>query len=36
VQVDLTGLSSLRLRFRGRMSSSTEDANVDEVRVMVQ
>jgi len=35
VQVDLTGLSSLRLRFRGRMSSSTEDANVDEVRVVV-
>ena len=39
VRVDLTGLASdasLRLRFRGTMSDSTEDANVDNVIVTVQ
>jgi beta-lactam-binding protein with PASTA domain len=35
-QVDLSGISSLRVRFRARMSWSREDANVDEVRVTVQ
>ena len=35
VQVDLSGISSLQLRFRGSMSSSREDANVDEVSVVV-
>ena len=34
VQIDLSGISSLRLRFRGRMSSYSEDADVDEVRVV--
>jgi subtilisin family serine protease len=36
---ELTGLpsgSSLRLRFRGRMSASDEDANVDNISVMAQ
>ena len=38
VQLDLnvSGVPSLQLRFRGRMSSSWEDANVDEVKVTVQ
>lgn len=38
VQIDLnvSGAPSLQLRFRGRMSSSREDANVDEVKVTVQ
>ena len=36
VQIDLSGISSLRLRFRGRMSSYSEDADVDEVRVVAQ
>lgn len=31
---NLTGISSLRLRFRGRMSRSSEDADVDMVRVI--
>jgi len=35
-QVELNGISSLRLRFRARMSWRAEDANVDEVRVTVQ
>lgn len=35
-QVDLSGIASLQVRFRARMSSSREDANVDEVRVTVQ
>jgi serine protease len=34
-QVDLSGISSLQLRFRGSISSSWEDANVDEVLVVV-
>jgi PKD repeat protein len=34
VQVDLGGIGALRLRFRGRMSSSSEDANVDSVAVV--
>jgi hypothetical protein len=36
VTVDLNGISSLRLRFRGNMSGDKEDANLDEVRVIVQ
>jgi len=36
VQVDLSGISSLRLRFRGRMNLSSENANVDEVKVVAQ
>jgi hypothetical protein len=36
VQVDLSGISSLSLRFRGRMGATNENANVDEVRVVVQ
>ena len=36
VQVDLNGIPSLQLRFRARMSSSREDANIDEVKVTVQ
>ena len=32
----LTGINNLRLRFRGRMSNSDEDANVDVVRVVAQ
>jgi hypothetical protein len=34
VTVTLTNLTTLRLRFRGSMSGSDEDANVDNVRVM--
>jgi len=34
-QFQLTGLSALRLRFRGFMSGSEEDANVDNVKVTV-
>jgi PKD repeat protein len=30
----LTGINNLRLRFRGKMSRSDEDANVDAVRVI--
>ena len=33
VQVDLTDATSLRLRFRGRMSKGSEDANLDNVIV---
>lgn len=33
VTIDLTGISRLRVRFRGHMSSSSEDANVDAVVV---
>jgi len=32
----LTGINNLRLRFRGKMSNSDEDANVDVVRVVAQ
>ncbi|HLF29880.1 MAG TPA: putative Ig domain-containing protein, partial [Xanthomonadales bacterium] len=35
VQLDLNDLASLRLRFRGTMSASDEDANVDDVVVTV-
>jgi len=35
-QIELSGLTSLRLRFRGRMSNSLEVANLDEVRVVVK
>jgi subtilisin family serine protease len=31
--IDLTGINSLRIQFRGTMSDSTEDANVDMVKV---
>ena len=34
VQVDLSGLSSLKIRFRATISSARKDANVDEVRVI--
>jgi hypothetical protein len=34
VTVDLTSISQLKIRFRGTMSDSTEDANVDDVRVV--
>lgn len=34
-QLQLTGLSALRLRFRGHMSGFEEDANVDNVKVTV-
>lgn len=34
VSVELIGISSLRLRFRGKMSMSSEDADVDHVRVV--
>ena len=33
VQTDLSGISNLKLRFRGTMSGSAEDANVDNVKV---
>ena len=33
---DLTGISALQLRFRGTMSGSSEDANVDMVRVVAR
>jgi hypothetical protein len=32
--ITLTGINNLRLRFRGKMSRSDEDANVDNVRVI--
>ena len=34
VQVELSGLSSLKIRFRATISSARKDANVDEVRVI--
>jgi subtilisin family serine protease len=34
VTVDLISISQLKIRFRGTMSDSTEDANVDDVRVV--
>jgi hypothetical protein len=33
VNLELTGLDNLRLRFRGTMSRYNEDANIDEVIV---
>lgn len=33
---DVNGISSLMIRFRGRMSDSSEDANLDNVRVVVR
>ena len=33
VQIDLMGIDNLMIRFRGEMSESYEDANVDNVRV---
>lgn len=35
-EITLDGISSLQLRFRGKMSKSNEDADVDEVRVTVE
>jgi hypothetical protein len=34
VTVDMTGISSLQIRFRGSMSLGNEDANVDNVKVV--
>jgi len=34
VETNLTGISNLRIRFRGKMSSSREDAYVDVVKVV--
>ncbi len=34
-RIELSGLSALRLSFRGQMSASDEDANVDNVKVTV-
>lgn len=36
VQITLEGISSLQLRFRGKMSKANEDADVDEVKVTVE
>ncbi len=36
VQLTLSGMSELRLRFRGTMSESSEDADVDAVTVTAQ
>jgi hypothetical protein len=36
VKIELTNISSLRLRFRGTMSSSEEDANLDIVKVVAR
>lgn len=33
--IDISGISQLKIRFRGSVSSSTEDANVDAVKVVV-
>ena len=35
VKVELTGIQSLILRFRGTMSDSTEDANIDSLSVTI-
>lgn len=35
VSVELQGVDTIRLRFRGRMSKSSEDGNVDDVSVTV-
>jgi len=34
VSLELSGLSALKLRFRGTMNSTSEDANVDNVKVV--
>lgn len=36
VSIDLTGINNLRIRFRGTMSSSREDAYVDVVKVVAR
>jgi len=36
VQVNLNGISSLELSFRGRMNETNESADVDEVRILAQ
>ncbi|MBN1306545.1 MAG: S8 family serine peptidase [Chitinispirillaceae bacterium] len=36
VSISLSGINNLRLRFRGTMSKSDEDANVDKVKVTAQ
>ncbi|NJD55598.1 MAG: PKD domain-containing protein, partial [Nitrospirae bacterium] len=33
---ELTGINNLELRFKGKMSNSDEDANVDDVRIIAQ
>ncbi len=33
---DVNGISSLKIRFRGKMSDSSEDADVDNVRIVVK
>ena len=32
--IELSGVSNLKIRFRGKVSRRNEDANVDNVRVM--
>lgn len=34
VSINLTGISNLRLQFKGKMSDAAEDANVDMVKVI--
>ena len=34
VSIDLNGISQLKLRFRGKMSASSEDANIDNIKVI--
>ncbi len=36
VSIDLTGIDSLKIRFRAKMSRSNEDANVDAVKVIAR
>jgi PKD repeat protein len=36
VEIDLSDIDSLRIRFGGKMSNSTEDANVDMVKVIAK
>lgn len=36
VSVDLTGINNLKIRFRGKMSLASEDADVDEVLVLAR
>lgn len=36
MSIDVSGISNLRLRFQGKMSLSSEDANVDNVKVVAE
>ncbi|GAG18495.1 unnamed protein product, partial [marine sediment metagenome] len=36
VSVDLSDVNSLRMRFRGKISRSNEDANVDDIKVIAR